>query len=72
MSAAVDFNQYDPMKREVQQNPFPYYEALQRDAPVYRHPVSGIYFVSRLDTVNRIFADPATFSSKLKGMMCAR
>jgi cytochrome P450 len=64
MSAAVDFNQYDPMKRVVQQNPFPYYEALRRDAPVYRHPISGIYFVSRLDTVNRIFADPETFSSK--------
>ncbi|HIF92722.1 MAG TPA: cytochrome P450 [Myxococcales bacterium] len=64
MSAAIDLSQYDPMKREVQQNPFPYYEALRRDAPVYQHPVSGIYFISRLDTVNRIFADPQTFSSK--------
>jgi cytochrome P450 len=64
MSAAVDLDQYDPMRHDVQQNPFPYYEALRRDAPVYRHPVTGIYFVSRLDTVNRIFADPGTFSSK--------
>jgi cytochrome P450 len=64
MSAAVDLDQYDPMRHDVQQNPYPYYEALRRDAPVYRHPVSGIYFVSRLDTVNRIFADPGTFSSK--------
>lgn len=64
MSAAIDLDQYDPMKREVQQNPFPYYEALRRDAPVYRHPVSGIYFVSTLDTVNHIFANPETFSSK--------
>jgi cytochrome P450 len=64
MSAAVDLDQYDPMRHDVQQNPYPYYEALRRDAPVYRHPVTGIYFVSRLDTVNRIFADPGTFSSK--------
>jgi cytochrome P450 len=64
MTAALDLNQYDPMKHEVQQDPFPYYELLRRDAPVYRHPVTGIFFVSRLDTVNRIFADPGTFSSK--------
>jgi cytochrome P450 len=64
MTAAIDLNQYDPMKHEVQQDPFPYYEALRRDAPVFQHPVTGIYFVSRLDTVNRIFADPGTFSSK--------
>ncbi len=64
MSTAVDLNHYDPMKREVQQDPFPYYEALRREAPVFKHPVTGVYFVSRLDTVNKIFAAPAIFSSR--------
>ena len=63
MSSAVDLTDYDPMRREVQQDPFPYYAALRREAPVFEHR-SGIYFVSKLDTVNRIFADPGTFSSR--------
>ncbi len=64
MSTAVDLNKYDPMARDVQQDPYPYYEALRRDAPVFQHPKSGIYFVSRLDTVNHVFANPGLFSSQ--------
>jgi cytochrome P450 len=64
MSTAIDLNQYDPMKREVQQDPFPYYEALRREAPVFKHPVTGIFFVSRLDTINEIFSNPGRFSSQ--------
>ena len=64
MSTAIDLNDYDPMKREVQQDPFPYYAALRKEAPVFKHPATGIYFVSRLDTVNQVFADPGTFSSQ--------
>jgi len=64
MSDVIDLDQYDPMERQVQQNPFPYYEALRRDAPIFRHPTTGIFFVSRLDTVNHVLADPGTFSSK--------
>ena len=64
MSTAIDLTRYDPMEREVQQDPFPYYAALRRDAPVFKHPITGIYFVSRLDTVNDVFADPGRFSSQ--------
>ncbi len=68
MSAApdppIDLQHYDPMQREIQQDPFPYYAALRREAPVFRHPATGIYFISRLDTVNEVFADPATYSSR--------
>ena len=64
MTSAIDLNDYDPMAREIQQNPYPYYEKLRREEPVFRHPASGIYFISRLDTVNTIFADPRTFSSR--------
>ncbi len=64
MSTEIDLSQYDPMKREVQQDPFPYYAALRRETPVFKHPVTGIYFVSRLDTVNEVFGDPGRFSSR--------
>ena len=64
MSTAIDLSRYDPMEREVQQDPFPYYAALRRDAPVFQHPATGIFFISRLDTVNEVFGDPGRFSSK--------
>jgi cytochrome P450 len=63
-SPEIDLSSYDPMERSVQQNPFPYYAALRREAPVFRHPATGIFFISRLDTVNRVLADPTRFSSK--------
>ena len=56
---------YDPMAPAVQQDPFPHYAALRREAPVFRHPKTGIYFVSRLDTVRAILADTGTFSSRM-------
>ncbi len=55
---------YDPTDPAAQQDPFPHYAALRRDAPVYQHPKSGVYFVSRYDTVREVLADPTTYSSQ--------
>jgi cytochrome P450 len=60
-----DLSAYDPMAPDVQQDPFPYYALLRREAPVYRHPKTGMFFVSRLDSVRRILGDPQTFSSRM-------
>jgi len=62
--SAVSIEQYDPMDRACQQDPFPYYAALREQAPVYRHPRNGIYFVSRFEDVSAVLRDPATFSSR--------
>ncbi len=61
----VDLDSYDPMEREVQQCPFPHYRALRERAPVYHHSRTGMYFVSRLDTVNQVLRDTETFSSQM-------
>ena len=55
---------YDPMDPASQQDPFPHYARLRREAPVFRHR-SGLFFVSRLDTVKRVLGDPRTFSSRM-------
>jgi cytochrome P450 len=60
----VDLANYHPMDPATQQDPFPYYARLRAEAPVFRHPALGIYFVSRLDTVRQVLAEPATFSSR--------
>ena len=64
MAAAVDFNRYDPFAPEMQQNPFPWYAALRESAPVWKHPGSGIVFVSRHSHLSRVLADTTTYSSR--------
>ena len=60
----VDLRRYDPMEWSTQQDPFPWYAALHREAPVYKHEPTGMFFVSRLDIVLEVLADTGTFSSR--------
>lgn len=62
---AIDLATYDPMEPAVQQCPFPHYAALRREAPIYLHPKTGMYFISRLDTVSEVLRDTETYSSKM-------
>ncbi len=71
MAAAVDYNRYDPFAPEMQQNPFPWYAALRESAPVWKHPASGIVFVSRHDHVSQILADTTTYSSRFASQATA-
>lgn len=59
----MDLTRYDPMAREVQQDPFPYYAALRAEAPVHRLP-SGVYCISRMATLRQVLADTDVFSSR--------
>ncbi len=61
----LDLDTYDPMERSVQQNPYPFYAELRRRAPVFRHPRTGMFFVSTLDRVNEVLAAPEIYSSQL-------
>lgn len=54
---------YEPASPAVTQDPYPYYEAMRRESPVYRIPSSGFYAVSRYDDVMRVLKDPEVFSS---------
>ncbi len=63
--ADIDLDTYDPMDPAVQQCPFPHYAALREQAPVYRHPATGMFFVSRHDTVKQVLLDTETFSSRM-------
>ncbi|MUH52841.1 MAG: cytochrome P450, partial [Actinobacteria bacterium] len=60
----IDLTNYDPMDRDVQQCPFAHYAALREQGPLFRHEQTGMYFVSRLDTMRVVLRDTDTFSSK--------
>ena len=64
----LDLATYAPMERSVQQNPFPFYAELRRRAPVFRHPKTGMFFVSTLDAVNQVPAAPEIYSSQGSNM----
>ena len=50
---------------EVTQCPYAFYEALRRDAPVYKHPERNEYLVARRKHVLHVFQHPEIFSSDL-------
>ena len=61
-----DFDPFDPAYFS---NPFPYYEEMRRDHPVYRREIADhrvwphYWMLSRADDVNAALADWRTFSS---------
>ena len=69
--ADVDLSNYHPMDPATQQDPFPHYALLRSEAPVFRHPELGLYFVSRLDTVRQVLGDTETFSSRFSNAATA-
>ncbi len=64
-SEQIDLSSYDPMDPEIQQCPFGHYAALRDHGPLFFHEQSGMYFASRLETVNEILRDTDTFSSRM-------
>ncbi len=54
---------YDPFSWEVQHNPYPTYERLREDSPVYHNPDRGFWALSRYADVLAAHLDAATFVS---------
>ncbi|MDP3139524.1 MAG: cytochrome P450 [Burkholderiaceae bacterium] len=56
---------YSFMDPAIQDNPFEFYELLQKERPVYKMPETGFYVVTRYEDVRRVVSDPKTFSNDL-------
>jgi cytochrome P450 len=48
---------------DVAADPYPYYESLRAQCPVWRVPTSGVVAVTGYDEVTAVYRDSATFSS---------
>src|ERR1700730_9842182 len=49
---------------EVTKCPYPFYEALRREAPVYKYPGRNDYLVSRREDIVYVMRHPEIFSSR--------
>ena len=48
---------------EIQECPFPVYERLLEEAPVFQDPKAGFWIVTRYADIREVVSDPHTFSS---------
>jgi cytochrome P450 len=63
--------EFDPFDPETIENPFPFFAALRREAPVYDLPNGSHALVSRYADCQRVALDPETYSSNLVGVLLA-
>jgi cytochrome P450 len=52
------FGRYNPFHPDYCLNPYPTYAQLREEAPIYRHPLSGIWILSRHADVQFALKDP--------------
>lgn len=62
-------DQIDATSPENLQNPYPYYDRLRREAPVFRDPKTGIVSVSTYDLVLEVNKKPKVFSSDFSTLL---
>ena len=55
--------EYNPFARDIQTNPYPAYQWLRDEAPVYHNSKIGFHALSRFDDVMRAHLDTATYRS---------
>ena len=66
VKALQDFDLFDP---ETIENPYPFFAALRREAPLYELPNGAYYLISRFDDVQKAVMDTDTYSSNLVAVL---
>lgn len=56
-------HEIDAFHPELLQNPYPYFERLRAEAPVYRDTATGIVYVSTYDLIREVNGKPDIFSN---------
>jgi cytochrome P450 len=59
-TSVEDVTLFDP---EIQECPFPTYDLLREEAPVFKDPITGMFVVTRYDDLRRIALDYDNFSN---------
>jgi cytochrome P450 len=62
-TAGVPTVEYDPYSSDMRDNPYPVYQYLRDEAPIYQHPQKGFFVLSRFADVLGVLHDWETYSS---------
>jgi cytochrome P450 len=60
---------YDPYDIAINEDPYPVYQRMREEAPLYYNEQHDFYAVTRFDDVQRALRDPATFISGRGGIL---
>ncbi len=52
---------------DVWRDPYPFFATLREQYPIYRHPITPFWIISRYDDVNEIVTHPEVYSSRFPG-----
>jgi cytochrome P450 len=63
MTNTVSLDAFNPFADDVQQCPYPHYQAMRESTAAFHVPGTDIYMVTRHDLIGPIVRDTATFSS---------
>lgn len=64
-------DQYDLLSPAVIADPYPFYRALLRDAPVYQVPGTEVFLVSSWRLIHEVLANQTDYSANLTGVLIA-
>lgn len=62
---------FDPFSGETIENPYPFYEALREEAPLFKPQGADCYYLSRYEDIKRVAMDPEHFSSNIVAILLA-
>jgi cytochrome P450 len=67
--ASCPLHEINPFDPELLQDPYPYFERLRSEAPVYRHPATGVVSVSTYELIMEVNRQPLVFSNNFGAQM---
>ena len=62
---------FDPFSADTIENPYPFYEALREEAPLFRPEGVDWHYLSRYDDIKQVTMDPERFSSNIVAILLA-
>ena len=66
--AVTDF---DPFSAETIENPYPFYDSLREEAPLFKPKGADCYYLSRYEDIKQVAMDPDRFSSNIVAILLA-
>jgi cytochrome P450 len=62
---------FDAFSAETIENPYPFYEALREEAPLFKPKGADCYYLSRYEDIKKVTMDPERFSSNIVAILLA-